>query len=731
VKRPAALLALVASAAAASARADEGMWMPQQLPALAPRLEALGFQGEAKAFADLTGQPMGAIVSLGGCSASFVSPDGLVATNHHCALGALQFNATPLWNLLHDGFVARAREEELWAGPGQHVYVTVSVKDVTQEIVGKLSPKLSDLDRELAIERRQKERLAACEQGGLRCTVAFFFRGMTWLEIAQLDLQDVRLVFAPPGNVGNFGGETDNWMWPRHSGDFAFYRAYVRPDGKPGPHAKENVPYRPARWLPVSPAGASPGDLVFVAGYPGRTQRLATWAETKEQIGWAYPWTQRRYKEQLALLQAVAKAAPESAILVNSKIRALANTMKNREGVLAGAARIGLLDAKRRDEEALRAWIAAEPKRAAAYGQAVPALDAILAAREKTRERDATFEGLYGYQTLLASARTILRLAEERGKKDLDRDLEYQARNWSRIRDAQDRLQRSLDVAADRALLRYAVMEATKLPAGQRVEPLDRLLGVGPGAAAEDVRLRVDAWLDRVYGGTRLGDRAFRLSLLDRDAKALAMEKDAMLEVAAALAPMDARLRAEEKARAGARSRVGPAYARALVERAGGVLAPDANSTLRVTFGKVEGLSPRDGVVYAPQTRLAGILAKDRPGDPEFDVPQPLRDAIRAREGRGAGPYADPKLGDVPVDFLATLDITGGNSGSAVLDAKGRLCGLAFDGLYEYITSDFAYSDAGRTIAVDSRYLLWFLGEVARAPNLLAELGVAPPRAER
>jgi hypothetical protein len=716
-------LALLSLLAASTGRAEEGMWMPQQVPALEPRLRALGFDGDPRIFADLTGDPMGAIVSLGGCTGSFVSPDGLVATNHHCVISSLQQSSTPERNLLKDGFLARSRAEEVWNGPGSRVYVTVFLKDVTREITGGLSPKLSDLARWEAIERREKERLAACEKGGgIRCTIAPFYGGATWLEIAQLELRDVRLVFAPPRGVGNFGGEVDNWRWPRHTGDFAFYRAYVGRDGKPAPHSADNVPYRPARWLRVSPEGASPGDVVFVAGYPGKTQRLATATEVEELLEWTYPRTVRRYREQLAVLEDLARKDPETSIRVNTRIRGLANSMKKASGVLEGAARMGLLERRRADEASLAAWIEADPGRKAGYGSALRGLDAVAAARARTRERDATFEALHHPSSLLGAARTIVRLAGERGKKDLDRELEYQARNWTRIREAQQRLQRSIDLGADRALLRHAVLEAAALPADQRIEPLDALAGLSPGLGAEETARRVDAWLDRVYASTRLAERDHRLSLLDRSAREIAAEQDGLVAVARALAPMDARLRAEEKARQGARSRFAPAHARALAERAGGLLAPDANSTLRITYGTVKGVSPRDGVLYEPRTRLAGILEKHRPGDRDFDVPAALREAIAARRPTR---YADAALGDVPVDFLSTVDATGGNSGSAVLDGKGRLCGLLFDSLYETVISDLAYPGDARSIQVDSRYLLWFLTEVSRADHLLAELGVA------
>ncbi len=716
---------------AAPARAEEGMWMPIQIPTIAGRLRALGFRGDPAAFAHLTGDPLGAIVWLGGCSASFVSPEGLIATNHHCVQFGLQRNSTPERNLLRNGFLARSRSEELWSGPLTRAYVTLAIRDVTEQIAGKLSPRLSDLERQETIERREKERLAACEKGGLRCRVVRFYDGLLWLEMAQIEIRDVRLVYAPPDGVGNFGGETDNWMWPRHAGDFALLRAYVRPDGKPGPNAAGNVPYHPKHWLSVSQEGAGPGDFVMVAGFPGKTERLLPYAEVKALLAWDYPRTVRRSRDQLAILERIARQDPERAIRVSTRIRGLANVMKNRQGVLADAARMGFLERRREEERALVAWIDASAGRRTAYGDALPGLDALETEKERTRERDETFRALQGHLSLLGAARSILRLAEEREKRDPDRDLEYQERNWERIREAQQRLQRSVDLAADRALLRYAALEAAALPAGQRIDALDRIAGLAPGMRADEAARKVDAWLDGVYGGTRLADGAYRLSLLEKRAGDLRREKDSLLEVARALAPMDERLRREEKARQGRRSRFAPAYVRAFLEKAGGAVAPDANSTLRLTFGTVKGVSPRDGLVYAPQTRLTGIPEKNRPGDPEFEAPADLLAAIRDEEARGSGRWRDRALGDVPVDFLATLDITGGNSGSAVLDGRGRLCGLAFDGLYDSIVSDFTSVDGARTIAVDSRYLLWTLARVAKAPHLLSEMGVEPAEAQR
>ncbi len=711
----------------AAARAEEGMWMPQQIPQLAERLKAMGFRGDPQAFADLTGQPMGAIVSLGGCSASFVSPDGLIVTNHHCVQGALQFNSTAQKNLMEDGFLAAARDQELTAGPGSRVYVTTSVKEVTGEITGKIDPKLSDRARHDVVEKRLKERTAACEKDGLRCRVASFFDGLKYFELAQMEIQDVRLVYAPAEGIGNFGGETDNWQWPRHTGDWSFYRAYVSPAGKSVPFAKENVPFKPKHWLKVSPEGGGPGDLVFVAGYPGRTLRFATYAQTKELAEWTFPRMVRRNAELIALLDEVGKSSKETQIRVATRKRGLNNSLTNRKGVVEGFKRGDLLAKKEAMERDLAAWIAIDPQRQKTYGDVLPGLDAVQAEKAKTRERDTTLQDLLGSgSTLLPAAHTLYALSLERPKKDLDREAEYQERNWSRIRESQDRLQKSYDPAADRALLRYILVEASKLPAGQRIEALDKEAGFAPGMPDADAGKKIDKFLDGVTSGTKLGDKATRLQLFEKSTAEILAAKDPMIELASVLDPLWQANRERAKSRDGAYERLGARYAQAVLEKSGGLTAPDANSTLRVTYGRILGVPARDGLIYAPQTTLAGVAEKAT-GRGEFNAPKKELDAIAAMRAGKKTPFADPRLGSVPVNFLSTVDTTGGNSGSATLNAKGELCGLLFDGTFDTVASDYLFdAEKTRSIHVDSRYMLWTMTEVDGATNLLKEIGEAP-----
>lgn len=715
---------------AAGLPAEEGMWMPQQIPEMAAKLKTLGFQGDPKAFADLTGQPMGAIVSLGGCTASFVSPDGLIVTNHHCATGGLQFNSTPGRNLLRDGYLAKTRAEELPNGPGSRVFVTTSVTEVTSSITGNIDPKATDRERYDVITRRIKERVAACEKGGQRCNVASFFDGLKYFEIAQMEIRDVRLVYAPADGIGVFGGETDNWRWPRHTGDWSFIRAYVGKDGKPAAYSKDNVPFHPKHWLKVSQQGIKPGDLVFVAGYPGRTQRHQTYAQVKETTEWTMPRAIRLAQEQLGIIDQLSKQDKAIALKLAGRVQGLNNGLTNQRGMLEGLVRGGSLAKKQAQEKELEAWIAADPARQKKYGDVLPALRTLQAESEKTRERNATLMTLTTASSYLGAAQTLYRLSVERPKADIDREPGFQERDWPRIRESQDRVQRTMDATADRALLRWALGLAAALPADQRIAALDHAAGLKPGMPKADADRAIDAFVQGLYAGTQLGDRNFRLSLIDKSTAELVAAKDSFLALASAMEPLAEANREAAKNRGGAQARLMPRYMEALLAKAGGLVAPDANSTLRVTYGQVKGVDAKDGLYYKPQTTLAGIVQKNT-GEGDFDAPKVQLDAIKALRAGRKTPYIDPSLGDVPVNFLSTVDTTGGNSGSPTLNGKGELVGLLFDGTYESVASNFLFDAVTtRSIHVDSRYMLWNMAEVDGAANLLRELSIAGSRPE-
>ena len=699
--------------AGGAAHADEGMWMPSQLPQLAKQLKAAGFKGNPADLADLTKPPMSAVVSIGGCTASFVSPQGLVVTNHHCALGAIQLNSTAERNLIQDGFIAASMADEPSAGPAARIWVTVGFDPITDRILADARGKTGRAYYE-AVETAQKAAVAACEQdAGHRCSVASMYYGREYYLIKQLELKDVRLVYAPPRAIGNYGDEIDNFMWPRHTGDFTFYRAYVGKDGKPAAYSKDNVPYAPPAHLTVSTAPVKAGDFAMVAGYPGTTFRHRTASEFANQIDWLLPERVDMVGGLIRTIETATAGDKAKEVLYASAVAGNKNTLKRAQGELDGLRRSDAVRVRREDEAAMLAWLAKQPN-AASLQADIRAMQAQLDAGQATRERDFLLPFLR--PGLLGSAITLRRLAMERGKPDAQRESGFQQRDEVLIEGGLKQLQRRYDPEVEKATLRYALKRYYALPASQRLNEFDAAFGANETIAS--------AKLDSLYAQTKLGVEADRLALMKASPDAVLASTDPLMQLAAALQPALLRLEEEGKQRSGELMRLRPAYMQALIgyrESQGRAVYPDANSTLRVSYGKVSPLSPRDGLDYRPLTTVAGIVEKNTGVEP-FDAPKPLLDAIAAGD---FGSTIDPTLKTQTVDFMTNLDTTGGNSGSPVLDANGKLIGLNFDSNWEAVSASWMFDPRyKRAIHVDMRYLRWLLAKVYPAPQLLKEMNL-------
>jgi hypothetical protein len=698
----------------------QGMWMPQQVPQLAEQLKERGLELDPEQFADLTGFPMGAIVSTGGCSASFVSPMGLVATNHHCVYGYLQYNSTPERDLLRNGFLAPEMGEEVQASADARIYVTSKIEDVTDRVLGRLD-RLSDTARYETIERRRKELTAACEKpGGLRCSVDAYFGGTQYLRTTRTEIRDVRLVYAPADAIGTYGGEIDNWMWPRHTGDFGFLRAYVGRDGRPADFSPDNVPYQPKHWLKIATGDIDQGDLMIVAGYPGVTFRYETADETRMKIDYSFPESIRYREALIAILEKEGERGRDVSIRNATRIRGLANYLKKYRGTLDAFEAGDLANVKAAEEREMLALVANDGELRAGHEAVMRELRENVAAQRATMQRDTVLSWLQQASPMLAQADMLYQQSRQRAKKDLDREERFQQRNWPRLQASIARTQRMIEPDSDRAGLRYFLLEAANLPADQRIPAVDAALAATGKQGAE---AQVDAFLDQLYAGTAIADQSVREAMFGESTKALVARRDSMIDFAASLRPLlDENQRLSEQRR-GALSRLRPEYIRALRAVRGGLLAPDANGTLRVTFGEVVGYTPRDGVRYEPFTTAEGILEKET-GEEPFASPPALLEAVRASR---FGPYADPDLGTLPVNFLSTCDITNGNSGSATLNARGEMTGLAFDGNYEAMGSDYIVDPSiARSIHVDSRYMLWVMDAIDGAHDLMREMGIEP-----
>jgi hypothetical protein len=712
------LTVAIAAFSVSSAYAVEGMWQPAQLPKIAGMLKQHGLKLDPATLTDLTAYPMGAIVSLGGCTASFVSAEGLVVTNHHCGYGALQYNSTPQNNLIEKGFLARTHAEELQGSPDMRVFVTEDIRDVTADVTAKLSAGIDPLARYKTIDLAKKALVKACETDGYRCDVYTFHGGYSYQLIKQMEIKDVRLVYAPPESIGKFGGDIDNWMWPRHTGDFSYLRAYVSKDGKSATYSKDNVPYHPKHVLTVNPQGVEEGEYVMVVGYPGRTNRYRLADEVKSSIDWVYPTQIKIYQDTLDIIAKNGKTNPDVTVKYANTVAGLNNYLKNFGGQLEGLRRADAVAVKQRQEADMEAWLKSRGGTGnLALVADIATLRSKLAQYQATRERDLDLN-LLSRVSLYSSGVRLVRLSHERAKPDMERETGYQQRDEVRIESALAQMGRRYDPKVDQQLMVYALNRYVTLPAEQRVPALDAWLEGARTPAA------VSAKVAALYAGSKLGDTTNRMRWFKADAKAIEASNDSMLKLAAALVPELKKLEDEQDTRDGEMARLRPRYMEAMIAWRDSLhlpVYPDANSSLRVTFGNVQGVAPRDGVTYAPFTTAEGIVEKNTGVEP-FNAPEAEIEAIRAKAFDG---YASKKQGTLPVDFLADLDITGGNSGSPSLDSQGRLVGLAFDGNWESVSGDWLFNPKlNRSIQVDVRYMLWVMHHIDHADNLLKEMGV-------
>lgn len=694
----------------ALATADEGMWLPEQLPHMSTKLAEMGLEIPADQLSDTAQAPLGAIVSLGFCSASFMSDQGLIGTNHHCVEGYLQYAAATDTTIPKQGFLAPDQAGELSAGPAARLYVVESITDVTEDVHRKVKRRTPDAKRNHLVELARKELIAACEAApNHRCEVASFYSGQEYRLISKLEIQDVRLVYAPPQSVGSYGGEFDNWMWPRHAGDFSLLRAYVAPDGSSAPYSEDNVPYQPPHHLKVATQGTADGDFVMVAGYPGSTYRYRTARELRFARDVSYPWAIALSTEIKATLEAEAAKSEDAAARLQAPIGWVANGLKYRQGNLDNFQASGVVEAKEARWAELEAWVASTKANQKLYGPVLEELDELDAAAEQDFHQSTALGYMVWMVDLIGVSHKAYRFALESEKPDLERDRGYQDRDRARTVQRFEAMDQTRWIPADRAVFEILLQRYMELPEIQRVPGLDTFISNHGG---------MDAALDALYASDMDADR--RVALMSMTAAEFEGSEDPWIQVAVILEQeYFGPKRAHDKEVAGAKLRLKPVYMDALLQSSDGLVYPDANSTLRVTVGHVKGYSPADAVWYTPHTSVAGMVAKR--GEWPYDAPDFLVDAApSAPESR----WAMESIGDVPVDFLSTLDSTGGNSGSATLNAKGELVGFLFDGNYEAMSADWLFDpELTRSIHVDIRYAMWVL-EVQGADWVLEELGL-------
>ena len=693
--------------------ADDGMFPMSELPRVNLRERGIELTAE-QLFNPSEISLVDGICRVNGCTGSFVSDSGLIITNHHCAFDAIQKASTSDRDLLTNGFIAGSRGEEIPA-PDYQVRITENYRDISAEVLSVVQEGMSFLERTKAIEKRRKELEIEAERQhpGLRAEAAEMFAGRTYVLFLYTYLKDVRLVFAPPASVGNFGGEADNWEWPRHTGDFSFMRAYTAPDGSSATWSAQNIPYRPKRFLRVQSAGVDEGDAVFLLGYPGRTARHRTASFLQYESRVRLPLTVQLYQWQIRQMEEAGVGDRSVAIRHASRTKSLANVEKRSRGQLQGLQRAQIVEKRLQQESELQSFIEADEVLRQKYGSVLRDIAAVYAEMESAGPLEIHLQQLRQACRAAAFGFAVVDAVHERAKPDIERESPWMDRNYAQSVQELKVSLRDWHPPTDVEMLSGMLRRLSSIPGARQIPALI------PLTESEQICEQV---AKRLIEGTRLGDAGFIEQSLGQTVDQLRATKDPLLTLLLDLYPSYLQLRELDKTREGRLSRLYGSLLEVKEQFLRTGFIPDANGTLRFTSGRVRAYSPADAVVRTPISTLRGVIEKTTGQDP-FITPEPVLRAYGARDFAG---FLHPRLGQVPVAILYDTDTTGGNSGSPVLNSKGELVGVNFDRCFEATINDFAWNaDYSRSIGVDIRYVLWITGRVYGATQLLDEMGVA------
>ncbi len=709
------ILWLTACVMTVQAYADEGMWPLNEIHKI--NLKSKGLNIKVEDIYNPNGISLAqAIVRTPGCTGSFVSEEGLILTNHHCSYGIIQSASSMEHDYLKEGFLARTRSEEY---PAKNFYVRFieSFKDITAEILSAVSDTMDALSRATAIQDKSASLLKSYQNAypGQYLEISEMLPGKSYILFVYTTLTDIRLVYAPPQSIGEFGGETDNWVWPRHTGDFSFIRAYVGKDGKPAEYSPDNVPYRPKKFIRIQPDGVRENDFVFVLGYPGRTfrHRPADFLAYEEEV--RMPYLADLMDWHIQLMEQAGAGDRAVAIKLADKIKGLANTTKNFRGKLKGMKRLQLVENKRKEEQELQNFIESDPNRSAKYKDLLKNIRTTYDAMRPYAEFEFILDYITRNHVMLSVARTVHAAVYERQKPDSLRSSSYQDKNIDQLRASLQKNLKDYHEATDRALLTEIVTRMLSIKDFQSITlMIDSLYGM-------PARNAIPLYTEKIYRTSRLMQDSVVLAYLDKTPAELKAMNDPFIQLNNWLAPLTAKLRQMRQEREALLNKYHEDLLQVRMEYLKTSFIPDANRTFRFTYGYVRGYSPADAVYYAPFTTLKGLVDKTGVVAP-WDTPSKVIDLYKKKD---YGRYADKKLRDVPVAMIYNSDTTGGNSGSPVLNARGELIGLNFDRCFEATINDFAWSEAySRSIGVDVRYILWLLEKYAGADHLLREMKI-------
>lgn len=711
-----ALLVFITMAAGQKGRADEGMWLLPLIEKLnIGKMTELGLKLSAEDIYSINKTSIkDAIVMFGGgCTGEIVSSQGLLLTNHHCGYGQIQAHSTVDHDYLKDGYWAMTRDQEL-PNPGLSVTFLVSIEDVTEKVLADVKPGMSEADRSSVInDARSDIEEAATSGNGLRATVSSFYGGNYFYLLIYERYTDVRFVGAPPSSIGKFGFDTDNWEWPRHTGDFSVFRVYTGPDGKPAPYSAENIPLKPKYWLPVSIGDLENGDFAMIMGYPGTTERYATSFEVNELLTITDPNRIKIRGLRQEILMADMQQDQKVNIQYASKYSRSSNYWKNSIGEKEGLEKLNVRERKEEIEDQFNNWIRADKERQVRYGEALNLIRSAVQGRAEYLNAQQYISECFMQGSELVRFNLMTSLYHNTLKSGDDQRI-VNATSW--LRNYATSFYKDYNPPTDKKST-LAMIELYRNDVPEKFHPsfykeiIDRKF-----------KGNVEKFVDDMFSRSVFVSKEKLIAFLEKPSLKT-LENDPIQIMSASISEMsslvsDELSRFDDDYNQGHRIWIA-ALKEMIPEK---TLYPDANSTMRMTFGTVRDYDPRDGVTYKYYTTLKGVMEKYKPGDYEFDLPARLIDLYNRKE---YDRYASSE-GYLPVNFLTDNDITGGNSGSPVLNAKGELIGLAFDGNWEAMSGDVAFEpELQRTISVDIRYVLWVIDVYAGAKHLVDEMTIS------
>jgi len=696
--------------------ADEGMWLPSLINKLnIADMQKMGLQLSAEDIYSINNSSLkDAVVALdrGSCTAELVSKDGLLLTNHHCGFGEIQQHSSVEHDYLQDGFWAMSRKEEL-SNPGKTVTFLISVEDVTSQVLADVTDATSDEERS-KIVRKVSSELEEKAKGDTHYETyvrSFFSSNKYYLFVVET-FKDIRLVGAPPQALGKFGGDTDNWMWPRHTNDFSMFRVYCGPDGKPAEYSEDNIPYQPKHFLPISLKGIEEGDFAMVMGYPGRTTRYETSYGVKSTMDVTNEVRIDVREKLLDIWGDYMSTSQKARIQYASKHARSSNYYKYSIGQNKGLTNLNVIEQKQAIEKEFTDWVNADKVRTEKYGKALSVIESSFKNEELDRARAYIGEALLrGPEIFMFSyrAQSLKELLEkpEENKDKIDRIV-------ASMKSGMDDYFKDYDAATDQNVAASLMqLYADKNGAQYYPEFFSTIQKKYKGDYAKFAK--------KLFENTVFDSKEEMTAFLDKPSLKV-LKKDMAVSAATDIFAKYREIsdRASESQKM--KSEGERLFVEGLMEmHPNKVFSPDANSTMRLTYGQVKDYSPRDGVIYDYFTTTDGYLEKEIPGDDEFDVPARMKELLLEKN---YGQYADAD-GKLRACFITNNDITGGNSGSPVMNAKGELIGIAFDGNWEAMSGDIAFEpELQRCINVDIRFVLWVIDVYAGASHLVDEMKI-------